>query len=147
GHVRCKSPCLPRAKRHRPPHSITSSARQIARKCASDHRTRRAGVPIFKLKLASIGVPKNPLGAVSGVAVIPPFDGDPQISKNALRVGAIRRSSSDRIMTMKADEIELEPVLDFTVSDDDLEYAAADKIFSLGNCTEARVCQAPNEPG
>ena len=35
-------------------------------------------------------------------------------------------------------------ILDFAVSDEALEHAAADKIFSLGNCTEARMCQAPN---
>jgi hypothetical protein len=48
---------------------------------------------------------------------------------------------------MKPEElIEDGIILDFTVSDDALEHAAADTIFSLGNCTDARVCQAPNEP-
>ena len=36
-------------------------------------------------------------------------------------------------------------VLDFTVSDEALERAA-DMIFSLGNCTDARMCQSPNDP-
>jgi len=36
-----------------------------------------------------------------------------------------------------------ETIFDFTVSDATLEQAA-NSIFSLGNCTEALVCQAPN---
>ena len=47
---------------------------------------------------------------------------------------------------MEEEHTEEEIILDFTVSDDALEHAAADTIFSLGNCTEARVCQAPNDP-
>jgi len=47
---------------------------------------------------------------------------------------------------MKPEETEVELILDFTVSDAALEHAAADMIFSLGNCTDARMCQAPNDP-
>jgi len=36
-------------------------------------------------------------------------------------------------------------ILDFTVSDEALENAA-DTTFSLGNCTEASLCPAPNDP-
>ena len=55
--------------------------------------------------------------------------------------------ASARIFTMKPEEmIEDGIILDFTVSDEALEHAAADTIFSLGNCTDARVCQVPNEP-
>jgi len=47
---------------------------------------------------------------------------------------------------MKPEETEKEFILDFTVSDEALEHAGADLTFSLGNCTEARICQAPNDP-
>jgi hypothetical protein len=40
--------------------------------------------------------------------------------------------------------IEEEIILDFTVADEALEGAAGETIFSLGNCTDARACQAPN---
>jgi hypothetical protein len=47
---------------------------------------------------------------------------------------------------MKLEEpTEDEIILDFVVSDEALEHAA-DMIFSLGNCTEAHMCQAPNDP-
>ena len=35
-------------------------------------------------------------------------------------------------------------ILDFMVSDEALERAATDTIFSLGNCTDARTCRVPN---
>jgi hypothetical protein len=48
---------------------------------------------------------------------------------------------------MKPEElIEDGIILDCTISDVALEHAGADTIFSLGNCTDARMCQAPNEP-
>jgi hypothetical protein len=47
---------------------------------------------------------------------------------------------------MKPEETEDELILDFTTSDEALEHAAADTTFSLGNCTDARMCQAPNDP-
>jgi len=54
---------------------------------------------------------------------------------------------SERGFAMKPEElIEDEIILDFTISDEALEHAAAETIFSLGNCTEARTCQVPNEP-
>jgi hypothetical protein len=47
---------------------------------------------------------------------------------------------------MKLEELtEDEIILDFAVSDGALERAA-ETIFSLGNCTDARVCQTPNDP-
>jgi len=53
---------------------------------------------------------------------------------------------SDRSFAMKLEEpTEDEIILDFAVSDEALEHAA-DMIFSLGNCTDARMCQAPNDP-
>ena len=46
---------------------------------------------------------------------------------------------------MKPEEqTEDESVLAFTVPDEVLEHAA-DTNFSLGNCTDARMCQAPND--
>ena len=47
---------------------------------------------------------------------------------------------------MRPEEPIEDGIIDFTVSDEALEFAAADTIFSLGNCTDARVCQVPNEP-
>lgn len=35
-------------------------------------------------------------------------------------------------------------ILNLTVSDEALEQAGTETIFSLGNCTDARACQAPN---
>jgi hypothetical protein len=47
---------------------------------------------------------------------------------------------------MKLEEpTEGEIIFDFAVSDEALEHAA-DMIFSLGNCTDVRMCQAPNDP-
>jgi hypothetical protein len=46
---------------------------------------------------------------------------------------------------MKPEEqTEEESILAFTVPDEALEHAA-DTNFSLGNCTDARMCQAPND--
>jgi hypothetical protein len=46
---------------------------------------------------------------------------------------------------MKPEEqTEEEGMLAFTVPDEALEHAA-DTNFSLGNCTDARTCQAPND--
>ena len=45
------------------------------------------------------------------------------------------------------EQSEEEIILAFSVSDEALEAAAnADQLstFSLGNCTDARICQAPN---
>jgi hypothetical protein len=42
------------------------------------------------------------------------------------------------------EEIE-EAILTFAVSDEALERAAG-AYSSLGNCTDARICQAPNSP-
>ena len=44
-----------------------------------------------------------------------------------------------------SEQAEEEIILDFAVSDEALEHAA-DPIFSLGNCTDATMCQAPNDP-
>jgi len=47
---------------------------------------------------------------------------------------------------MKPEEqTEEENVLAFTVPDEALERAADTNFFSLGNCTDARMCQAPND--
>lgn len=46
--------------------------------------------------------------------------------------------------TQPEEQTEEESILAFTVPDEALEHAA-DTNFSLGNCTDARMCQAPND--
>ena len=56
-------------------------------------------------------------------------DGDPSLS-----------SAQGSVLTMKPEEqTEEEIILAFAVSDDALEFAASPN-FSLGNCTDARIC-------
>jgi hypothetical protein len=47
---------------------------------------------------------------------------------------------------MDIEQIDEESILAFSISDEALETAGnADQLtFSLGNCTDARICQAPN---
>ena len=45
---------------------------------------------------------------------------------------------------LTSEQTEEESILAFSVPDEVLEHAA-DTNFSLGNCTDARMCQAPND--
>ena len=78
------------------------------------------------------GVPKIHLAPIGGRCQIIPTRWRPLISY------VCRHKMKPKEQTKE------EMILDFTVSDEALEGAAADTIFSLGNCTDSRTCQSPN---
>jgi hypothetical protein len=102
--------------------------------------------------LASLVSPKIHLAPVWGsLSDHSSLDGAPLTPCTRVATGTIAYTRLSKFLrigafAMKLEEpTEDETILDFAVSDEALEHAA-DMIFSLGNCTEARTCQAPNDP-
>ena len=92
----------------------------------SSSPVHRPGIP---------GVPTCDLGVVSGGSRFHRAGGRSSDSPSGTR---------SSVQMKPEEQTEEESILAFTVSDEALEHAANTN-FSLGNCTDARMCQAPND--